>query len=453
MDGKLKNYTDLFVSDLYELSIQKIPTNITHHARRCLLDFIASSFGGSVISRDKLLMLAEDLGDSYGDLPVIGTSIKTNIISAAFLNGIVSHTAELDDGVISGIVHPGSPIFSALIPFAIQNNVNGLDFIKGVVIAYEACVRLSEAIQPSHKLLGYHATSTCGSIGAALGAAVMVGGKELDMKNAFSSAVITSGGTLKALHDDSELKPYNSGNAAMLAISAALLAKAGFSGPNEVLGGDFGFLSMASKNHDIDKLFSNKRNEEYAIEKVYFKPYAACRFCHAPMDATKGILQETPIDYKKIKKIEVETYKLAVDGHDQKEVDNISSAKMSIPFSVSQLLVCGDLGPLGFSEKELMNKDLTKLSKLINVYDYNEFTSAYPFKSQARVKIITDNGTYVKSVDYPTGEPQLPLSDKDIEEKLLILGKEIEIDESKLQSLINASWNLPDTIYDLYKLL
>lgn len=447
------NITDHFISDLYELSLCKVPENIAHQASKCLIDYIGASYAGSYIAKAKISKLAQELGCGLGALPVIGTEIKTNLISSALLNGIISHTAELDDGVISGIVHPGSPIFSALLPYAIHNKIDGINFIIGIVIAYEACVRLSEAIQPSHKLLGYHATSTCGSIGAAIGAVIMKNGKKSDIKNAFSAAVITSGGTLKALQDKSDMKSYNAGNAAVLAINAASLANAGFSGPDDVLDSNFGFFDMFSDTFDINKLFSAKRSEKYAITKVYFKPYAACRYCHAPIDAAKKILETHTIDFNNIKRIDIKTYDLAVKGHDHKEATSISSAKMSIPFSISQLFVCGDLGPLGFTKEHLQNSQIIKLSRLVNVMADNVFTKAFPKKSKASVKIITKDNTYINSVDYPSGEPELPLSDKEIEEKFMILGVNNLQDKRKLELILKTSRNLPSSIYDLYELL
>ena len=69
------------------------------------------------------------------------------------------------------------------------------------------------------------------------------------------------------------------------------------------------------------------------------------------------------------------------------------------------------------------------------------------------MKIITKENTYINSVDYPSGEPELPLSDKKIEEKFMTLGINGLQDESKLQLVLKTSWNLPNSIYDLYELL
>ena len=52
---------------------------------------------------------------------------------------------------------------------------------------------------------------------------------------------------LKVLDDGSELKPYNVAKTALLALSAIRLAKAGFKGHPDPLGGR-GFLKMMTGN-------------------------------------------------------------------------------------------------------------------------------------------------------------------------------------------------------------
>ena len=69
---------------------------------------------------------------------------QTSLTTAALINGIASHTAELDDGVISGIIHPGTPVFSALLPYAQKHKIEGDNLLRGIIAGYEASVRLAK---------------------------------------------------------------------------------------------------------------------------------------------------------------------------------------------------------------------------------------------------------------------------------------------------------------------
>src|SRR5690606_14093302 len=133
---------------------------------------------------------------------------------------------------------------SALLPIAEFKKVQGKDLLSGIIVGYETIIRMANAIQPNHKKKGYHATGTVGSIGAVIGIMAMLRFPQSIWKNAFAAACISAGGTLKALEDNSELKPYNVANAASTAVNAYLTAIAGFEGPDDVLLGEKGFLSL-----------------------------------------------------------------------------------------------------------------------------------------------------------------------------------------------------------------
>ena len=90
------------------------------------------------------------------------------------------------------------------------------------------------------------------------------------MKDALSSAAISASGTLKVLEDGSEIKPFNVGRAALVGLLAALMARAGFKGPDDPLSGDAGFFSMVTEQCDLSHLERESR-KALAVEKVYVK--------------------------------------------------------------------------------------------------------------------------------------------------------------------------------------
>ena len=334
----MNNYTDSFINNIIEFSNKPFTVAQTHQAKRCLLDYLGATIAGAQILSEKRSLYIDALGKNIGDVKVIGCEIDTSVERAGFINGLNAHVAELDDGVISGIVHPGSPIFSALIPYAQKENVSGDDFIRGIIVGYEVATGLADAIQPSHKLKGFHATATCGSIGGAMAIASMLHYSIEEMKNALSIAAVSAFGTLKVLEDNSQLKPYNVALAAQISINSVAMAKAGFQGPDDVLNGSRGFFEMLSDEINLDFLTIQK-NEVLAIERVYVKPYDACRYCHPGIDAALNLMNKYKVEPETIKSIEVATYDIAVKHQDHVLVANSSSAKMSIPYSVAAALI------------------------------------------------------------------------------------------------------------------
>jgi len=447
------NLTDQFINKLYNLNKTTFPEQTVHQAKRCLLDYLGVTFAGAKILEEKGGKLIADLDGNIGDITIIGFNRKSNIHNSVFINGLSAHVAELDDGVNSGIVHPGSPLLSALLPIAEKEKVSGEKLIAGIIIGYEATVRLADSIQPSHKILGYHATATCGAIGTAIGIAVMLDYSKVQMKNAFSCAVVSAFGSLKVLEDNSELKPYNIARASHTGLLSAYMANAGFQGPNDVLSGYAGFISMNADEFDLSKLHIDQY-DSYGIDKVYVKPYAACRYCHPAIEAALKLSLTLKAKVNAIKQVQVLTYKLAVNKHDHTNINGVSSSKMSIPYSVAVALTTGKAGIDEFSSDYINNQIISSLTKKISVHSDDQLTALFPKKSAAIVEITTiNNEFYSERVDHPKGEPENPLSDEEIMRKFISLSIYGNKSENDIHEIIQFVWNLPNDLHKLFRLL
>lgn len=450
-----ENLTDDFIKEIYELSRISLTKDLTHQVERCLLDYLGVTFAGSKMLQDKGKKLLEIIGSGTEDTIVIGFDKKTLIERAILLNGLSAHVAELDDGIRFGMLHPGSPIISALLSVAQYKNVSTVNFFKGIITGYETAIRLSSAIQPSHYNMGFHPTATCGSIGAAIGIATMLEFSQQQMKDAFSSAVISSSGTLKVIEDVSELKPFNVGRSAVVGYMSAMMAQAGFKGPNDVLGGDTGFLALKSKSYDKSELLKGSLNlDSVGIKKIYVKPYAACRHAHPSIEASIAIKKNNNLKIDSIKEIKVTTYESVLGKHDHNEIHGVSSAKMSIPFSIAISLILGKAGINEFSSKYVENSNILSLTKKVKVYGNRELTDLVPHKRIALVDIYTyDNCKFSERVDFPKGEPENPLTDAELENKFLELMNYANKSKEQGKKIIDIVFNLENNLNELYPLL
>lgn len=436
------NFTDRYISHLFHMSQSILPDRVTHQAKICLLDYLAVTIAGAALNKKKGLKFLDLLNSSQSNATIIGYNRKASIQNAALINGMSAHLAELDDGVRFGMIHPGAPIISALIPLAEKEKINGSQLLKSIIVGYEAAVTVARSIQPSHKELGYHATGTCGTIGTAIGCASALNMSENQMKNALSAAATTSSGILEVIEGESELKPFNAGSAAYNGLVSAFMSKAGFKGPADVLAGKRGFLKVMAKECNFDNI-EKDNNESYGIEKVYRKPYAACRHSHPAMEAAINLKEKYGINIEQIREIKISTYRWAVEGHDHCEIEGVSSAKMSTPFSVAVAIKFGKAGLNEFTEQTISDLDLTSLAKKIKVNSNEELTSLVPQKRAAIVEIITNgNKIFMERIDYPKGEPENPLTEKEIEDKFLSLALFSKMPVEDVEKIIQYVWDL-----------
>ncbi len=444
-----KNLSDQFVDYLYNLKDTEFPNRVILQAKRCLIDYLGVTFAGAKMIKEKGEKLLDFNGK--GETSAIGFDHKTSIENAVLINGISSHIAELDDGSRYGAIHPGSPILSVLLPVAKREKIEVNELISGIIIGYEAAIRIATAVQPSHYNNGYHPTATCGSIGAAMGIATMLGFSKAQMKDTLSAAVVSSSGTLKVIEEGSEIKPFNCGRAAVIALLASNMARAGFKGPDEVLEGKTGFLSMMSSQYDVSQLI-NKNDDSLCIEKIYVKPYAACRHAHPSIEAVLFLKSKFDINIDDIESIKVSTYRGVLGKHDHKSALSVSSAKMSIPFAIAVSLISGKAGIMEFTDEYVADEQIKKLISKINIVADPEISKLVPQQRSAIVEINTfSSNIFNKRVDFPKGEPENPLSKEEIELKFQNLAEFSNKSSEFIQEIIDIVWKLENNINKLFE--
>lgn len=408
--------TDIFVDHLYGLSVSDLRVEAIEQARLCLLDYKGVANAGAKMLEKKGSDFLARVFNQGGEVSVIGFPQKTTLHNAAFLNAMSAHMAELDDGHRAGQIHLGASIISAILPVAEVEKLSEESVLRGIVVGYEAAIRLAMAINPAHKLRGYHTSGTCGTIGVAVAIAAALKFSREQMKVAVSAAAASASGLLEMQEDESELKPFNLAHAAVGGITAAYCALGGFKGPDDAIGGKRGFLSVLTENPKIQYL--SEFDEPYLqIEKIYRKLYAACRHAHSAIEAAITLKNQYHIDPSTITSILIETYGMAIKGHDHKDIKGVQSAKMSTPFSVALALKTGNAGRRDYNEKNLSDQEIIRLTNVVRMVEDPEIASWLPNKRAARVTIVAGGETFSTCVEYPKGEPENPLTESEIIEK------------------------------------
>ncbi len=410
------NATDVFVDYLYDLS-QDMPERVICQAKRCLLDYLGAVYAGAYENREMMLHYPVQSGRST----IIGADTKVDALSAAFINGYNAHTVELDDGHRFGAIHLGAVIISAVLAVAQEVQSTAENVFRGIVMGYEAAVRTAMAIQPGHKKRGYHTSGTCGSIGAAVGVAFALGYDKTQLKSVISGAATSAAGLLEIQEDASRMKPYNIGHAAMAGVQAAYIGGCGLCPPDDILGGKRGFCRTLSDTFFEERL--TEKYDYYEIERIYVKPYAACRHCHPAIEAAIHIATTHALTVEQIERVDVYTYDLAVRGHDHQNIQGVTSAKLSMPYSVAAAMIRKNAGMEVYTEAEVQSADLCALTRRVFVTSEETFTSLCPQKRVSEVHVIADGNEYIHRVDYAKGEPENPLTDQEIQEKFKDLMK------------------------------
>ncbi len=411
----MKNATDCFIDYLIRKNTDITPC-ILQKARTCLADYVAVTEAGSKSSKALWGEFLHHL--QSGKTPLLGYGLKTDARTACLVNGYNAHCLELDDGQRFAMIHLGASIITALISAASENDIPSEDFLVGVVMGYEAACRLAVAIQPGHKKKGFHTAGTCGTVGAAVAVAFALKMDASQLKTVLSAAVASAAGMLEIQEQGSQLKPYNLGRAAMDGLSAATMGFTTMRGPDDMLGGERGFFKLFTDECDVEKLVA--QTEYFEIERIYVKPYAACRHCHAAIEAALALRGKIPP--ADIEHIIVKTYKLAIKGHDHTVITGPASAKLSIPYSIAAALLLGQAGMEAFDEAAACREDILSLTSKVIVEEAPRPENLPSDARYATVVLQSKNGMeFLHSVDYAKGDPENPMTHHEMLQKVELL--------------------------------
>ena len=251
----------------------------------------------------------------------------------------------------------------------------------------------------------------------------------------------SSAAGLQEVHEQaSELKPYNLGRVAIDGLFAVKKVKMAIPEPDDVLGGKRGFIAVLTDTPHPEYL-TDFLNSDYVIEGIYQNVHAACRHCHPAIDATLELRTRIHFMPKQVDKIKVYTYKLAKESHDHTDILGISSAKLSTPIAVALTLVKGYAGYADYNGDNLNDYWIKNLTQKVRVAEDENLIAQSPAVRGARVKShMKDGNEYEATCLYPKGEPENPLTQEELEEKIRGLAMYGGLTNKERDEMIGEIW-------------
>lgn len=381
LTGKLSEYV---TSTNYE----NLPVEVIEFTKLCILDYFSSAIAGSVKEPiEKIKELVKDIGGASHSSLITGG--KSSAIQAAFLNGAAGHVVEQDDIHKSSIIHAATVVIPAALAVAEWKKLTGKELITAVVVGYEVCYRIGEAVTPTHYYY-WHNTATAGTFGAAAAASKLLNLSTKQTTYALGSAGTQAAGLWEFLEDGAMSKQLHTGKAAMNGVLSALLAEKDFTAATQILEGKRGFMEAMSDKYDSAKIIDNL-GKTYKIMENSFKVHASCRHTHSVMDLMIDLSKREKIAVKDIRNIYVKTYQVALDITDNNSPQTIYAAKFSLQFCTALALLKGE-GGLNTFEQNLYDQEIRELMTKVHVENDQAIDNAYPEKWGAKVRINLNNG-------------------------------------------------------------
>ncbi len=399
---------------------QPVPTQVAHHARRAVIDWHAALYPGLLVPPATMLKRA------FAD-----DSPRTR----ALINGSAAHTVEVDDIYRDGIYHPGAPTIAAAHALGFERP----NFLRAVIVGYEVSTRIGALMGRAHYRY-WHNTGTIGCFGAAAAAAELLQLDARQFAHALATVATFAAALQQAFRMDSMSKPLHAGRAAEAGVTAALAAREGVTGSLDILEGEAGFGRAMGDNPDWERALTGL-GRDFHITRMTFKNHACCGHTFAAIDGALALKQRMGVRAEEIERVDVGTYRAGVEVAHYPEPRTPAEGRFSLRYVVATALTHGSVRLAAFEPARINDAGTRALmAKVVPAIDA-QLDASFPGQRAARVA-ITARGRREELLQ-PTrkGDPDLPLSDTELEDKYRELAAPV-LGRDAAEELLARLWRL-----------
>ncbi len=437
------------------LRYEDIPADARHIGQRCMMDAFGLYVAGS--EEHSVHMLIDDAREigGRGDARLLGAGdFRVPVATAARVLGTAGHAHDWDDTQVSVdpahvyglLTHPTMPPLTAALCVAqMLGGVDGPALVTAFQAGFEVECKISEWMLPQHYLSGKHSSGTVGTFGAYVAAAKLLGLQGAALRQGFAIAASLAAGI--RCNFGTMTKPLHVGRAAENGVTAALLARRGFSADPAGLDGPWGFLAAHGGGVSAEKMAQGfGRTWSIVSPGVSIKPYPCGILTHPTMDLMMRLVCDHDVRPEEIAQIDIFAGSNILRPIRYPIAHNHLEAKFSLPAEVAMIALVRRAGKLEFSDEFVASDAMQAMQRQVRT-NFDPAIEAMGFdKVRSRITITRKDGTTVDgwADERYRGGPDNPMTDAEVEEKLRSCCAGV-LDSAQQDALIAAVWALPQS--------
>lgn len=415
---------------------EDLPEAVRKEARRTFMNYVGCAVGGSPHPTVDVAVSALAPFGGPAQASVLGRSERTDVFTAALLNGISSHVLDYDDTHLKTVIHPGGPVVSAILALAEYRPVSGRDFLHALVLGVDTECRIGNAVYPAHYDRGWHITGTTGPFGAAAAAGKLLGLDEQQMTWALGIAAAQPVGLREMF--GTMTKPYHPGRAAQNGLMAAVLASRGFTSTEVGLEGKSAWVNVLSDKRDWGQI-TGELGDRWEILLNTYKPFPCGVVLHPTIDACLQLREEHGLKPEDIERIELAVHPLVLELTGKKTPQTGLEGKFSVYFAAAVAIVAGTVGVRQFSDEAVRDPATVALRDRVAAT-----VDAAIREEQVRAVVTLKDGRRLeKFIEHVISSVENPLSDRQLDGKFLDLADGV-LAPDRARALLDLCWRVED---------
>ncbi len=383
---------------------------VENEARRTFLNWLGCAIGGSRHATVEAALSAVLELAPGAQASILGRHERVDIASAALLNGITSHTFDFDDTHLKTIIHPAGPVASAALALAEHAGASGRELVDALVLGIEVACRVGNAIYPEHYDRGWHITGTTGMLGAAAACARLL---RLDADRTTMALGLAASQPVGVREQFGTMtKPFHPGAAARVGLTAALLAKHGYTASARALEAPRGLMQTYSTRHDWNEI-TERLGQRFEISFNTYKPFACGIVIHPSIDGCVQLAAAHRLRGDDIARIDLNVHPLVLELTGKTSPRTGLEGKFSVYHACAAGVLFGQAGEAEFADAVVARPDVIALRERIRAT-----ADATIAEDAADITVTCTDGRRLHlAVAHAIGSLERPMTDADLERK------------------------------------
>ena len=410
-----------------DLKLADVPADVVARAKSVILDGLGCGLFGANVKWTKIISdVVGELEPNGGPASIWGRGESASATSAALVNGTMIQGYELDDANPASIHSCAAvlPAVMAAAEFIGPDKVDGETLLTAIIVGFEVGPRVGLCMNGNKMLAkGWHSPGIFGPFPAAVSAARVLGLTSEQIYQALGIAGPQAAG-LMATQFGSMVKRMLSAKASQSGLYAALLAKNGFTGIEDVFeegyGGYCTTFTQSTDQFDLNQL-TDGLGTRWETMRISIKRHASVGTNLSALDAVEDLMKEG-LKAADVERVTVRMTEDAVKHSFWTPYDpaaGLTAAQMHLGFCIGMKLIDGEVFVDHMVEKNIARPDILAICERVDVVrDENREKKGRPFARGAAVEVVLKNGkTLTKTVDNFLGSFQKPMSDEQMAQK------------------------------------
>ncbi len=415
----MSSLTATLASFVVSYDTADIPEKVWSAAQAAMVDTLGCALAGvgepvSTIAAASIQDAAAG-GESAG---LWGTQRRGTMADAAFVNAIATHALDFDDNLPTQRGHPSTTVLPAALAVAGPAKASGADLIAAYAIGIEVSGKLGPAAGFGHYVRGWHPTSTIGIFGATAAVARLLRLNALQTAHAWGIAASQTSGLVANF--GTMTKPFNAGHAARCAVTAALLARAGFTANTTIFDGETSVLATYGGEGAVPLkglLETLAAPWEIVEPGIFMKRWPCCYCSHRPLSALLTLIAQHGITAQEVESIAI-GFPPGSDGGLRDDIPTTGlGGKFSVEYTAAAAVLDGHISMETFTDAMVQRPAAQALLARVHRYripDERRWSSTIGYND---VRIETRRGVFSARIEETPGSPSSPLTPGELDAK------------------------------------